>query len=288
MSINLQTITDIRKLLRNELSSLYYEEEIKSVTNIIIKTIFKTDWLHRKSDPGIDIPPEISKRIIEIAAELRSGKPIQYILGETEFYGCRILLNKNVLIPRQETEELVDLVIKENIGFKGRIIDFATGSGCIAIALAKNFPGAAISATDISGEAIELAEKNALLNNVNVDFLISDLFSSTPPRSEMVDIIVSNPPYVRDSEKSLMHKNVVDFEPHAALFVLDDDPLRYYRRLMEITVSILVPGGRVYFEINEAMGAALKGMMSEFSFNDLRLIKDLNGKDRILRGTSNG
>lgn len=281
-------MTDIRKLLRRELSGLYYEEEIKSVTNIIIKTIFKADWLHRISDPLINIPPEAGRRIIEIVAELRTGKPLQYILGETEFYGYRILLNRNVLIPRQETEELVELVIKENVGFKGRIIDFGTGSGCMAIALARNLPDASISATDISGEAIELAEKNALLNNVKIDFLKSDLFSSTPCRPDMVDLIVSNPPYVRDSEKSLMHKNVVEFEPHSALFVPDNNPLKYYSRLMEISVSILVPGGRVYFEINEAMGAALIGMMSEFNFSNIRLIKDLNGKERIIKGTSNG
>jgi release factor glutamine methyltransferase len=288
VSINIQTITDIRKLLRRELEGLYYEKEIDSVTNIIIKTLFTTNRLHQLTEPGFIIPPEIKSRISEIAAELKAGKPVQYILGETEFYGTLIRLNPHVLIPRQETEELVDLIIRENAGFTGRIIDFGTGSGCIAIALGKNLPGASIVATDISPEAVSLAGKNAVMNGIRISFLVSDLMGPVPLSIAIAGIIVSNPPYVRESEKNLMHMNVTGYEPHSALFVPDDDPLKYYRRLLEISASVLEPGGRAYFEINEALGNELEEMMKRFNFRKTRKIKDINGKERIIKGILNG
>jgi release factor glutamine methyltransferase len=288
VSINIQTVTDIRKLLRHELSALYYEKEIDSVTNIIIKTIFKTNRLHVLSDTGITITPEIVNRIIEITGELKTGRPIQYILGETEFYGIRLKLNHNVLIPRQETEELVDLVIRENSDFRGRIIDFGTGSGCIAITLGKNLSGVSITATDVSPEALSIAEQNAEMNGVRINFLKSDLLEPFPSDIQPAGILVSNPPYVRESEKDLMHRNVTDFEPHIALFVPDEDPLKFYRQILMISGSLLEPEGRVYFEINEAMGNALRNLVAQYDFRKIGIIKDLNGKDRIIKGTKNG
>lgn len=288
MSINIQTIQDIRKLLRNELSELYYEKEIDSVTNILIKTLFGADRLHQLMQPGVPVTPEIKSRISEILSQLKTGRPLQYILGETEFYGNNIKVSEHVLIPRQETEELVDLIIKENRDLSGRIIDFATGSGCIAIALAKNIPGAVVTATDISPEAISLAQENARLNNAAVTFITSDLNDPLPAAIPPSEIIVSNPPYVRESEKKLMHRNVLDFEPHIALFVPDNDPLIFYRRLLEISVSALKPGGKAYFEINEAMGAELERMMGKYGFNEIKIISDLNGKERIIKGKLNG
>jgi release factor glutamine methyltransferase len=288
VSNNLHSIRDIRKLLRKELSDLYYEKEIDSVTNIIIKTLFGTNRLHRFADPEMKVPPEIGGQVNEIVAELLKGKPLQYVLKKTEFYSNPIKLNEYVLIPRQETEELVDLIIKENRGFSGKIIDFCTGSGCIAIALARNLPGAVITATDISEEAVKLAGENALLNNVSVGFVISDLFGKIPETLYHADIIVSNPPYVRESEKRLMHKNVLDFEPHAALFVPDDDPLKFYHRLLGISGMVLKTGGRVYFEINEAMGKELEYLMRQSGLTAIKVIKDLNGRDRIIKGELNG
>jgi release factor glutamine methyltransferase len=288
VSINLHTVTDIRKLLRKELSDLYYEKEIDSVTNIIIKTIFGTNWLHQLSGKGPDIAPDIKSRILEIISELKTGKPVQYVLGETEFYGNVIRLNEHVLIPRQETEELADLIIRENRDLRGRIIDIATGSGCIAITLAKNIPGAILTATDISAEAISLARENAILNSVNITLVISDLTGPLHESIMQADIIVSNPPYVRESEKKLMHRNVIDFEPHTALFVPDDDPLVYYRHLLDISRSALNRGGKVYFEINEAMGRDLVNLMNVSGFREIKLVKDLNGKERIIKGTLNG
>jgi release factor glutamine methyltransferase len=288
VSFKIQTITGIRKLLRKELSDLYYEKEIDSVTNIIIKTLFGTNWLHHISDKVMDLTPEIRSRIIEITSELKTGKPVQYILGETEFYGNIIKLNEHVLIPRQETEELVDIIIRENRDLRGRIIDIGTGSGCIAIALAKNIAGAILTGTDISAEAIDLAGKNALLNGVNITLIISDLTGPFPELKAPADIIVSNPPYIRESEKKLMHRNIIDFEPHIALFVPDDDPLVYYRHLLDISHSALKQGGKVYFEINEAMGSDLEKMMNGYGFSEIKVINDINGKERIIKGTLNG
>jgi release factor glutamine methyltransferase len=271
-----------------ELSDLYYEKEIDSVTNIIIKTLFGTKWLHQYTEREVVVNPEIRSGIIAITSELKTGKPLQYILGETEFYGNTIKLNRQVLIPRQETEELVDIIIKENRDLKGSIIDFATGSGCIAIALAKNIPGARLTATDISPEAIALARQNALLNDADINFIVSDLKGPAPELASAADIIVSNPPYVRESEKKLMHRNVIDFEPHIALFVPDDDPLVYYRHLLFISLQCLIQGGKVYFEINEAFGSDLEKLMKESGFSEIKIISDLNGKERIIKGRLNG
>jgi release factor glutamine methyltransferase len=193
-----------------------------------------------------------------------------------------------VLIPRPETEELVDLIIKENGGFSGRIIDFGTGSGCIAIALASHFKEASVTATDISEDALEIARHNAHLNGVSVDLLRSDIFKPSNELPLKADIIVSNPPYVRKSEKKLMHRNVLDFEPHQALFVSDDDPLAFYRAILVISRNLLTEGGKTYFEINEAMGEKMKELFDDFSYSGTEIIKDLNGKDRFIKGVVNG
>ena len=175
------------------------------------------------------VTSEQVKRVVDICKELKTGKPIQYILGETIFYDCIIRVNNATLIPRPETEELVDLIIRENRGLPGNIIDIGTGSGCIAIALAANLPGAVITGIDISDEAIRIARENALLNNVAVSFVKGDIFNFDYEIVNKAEIIVSNPPYVRNSEKQFMSKNVLDFEPHNALFVTDSDPLVYYQ-----------------------------------------------------------
>jgi release factor glutamine methyltransferase len=288
VSIIIQTVSDIRKLLRRELSELYYEKEIDSVTNIILKTLFGLNRLHQLSEPGVVVTPEIRSRIVEISSELKTGKPVQYILGETEFYDIYLKLNQHVLIPRQETEELVDIIIRENKDLRGRIIDFATGSGCIAIALAKNITGAVLTATDISEEALALASENALLNGVNITLVRADLTAPFPATITPFDIIVSNPPYVMESEKKFMHRNVLGFEPHISLFVPDNDPLLFYRHLLKISGIALNRGGKVYFEINEAMGNDLEKLMKESGFSEIKIIRDLNGKERIIKGRLNG
>jgi release factor glutamine methyltransferase len=168
------------------------------------------------------------------------------------------------------------------------IVDFGTGSGCIAIALAKNIPGSEVLATDISAEALSVAAENAALNYVSVKFMQEDIFSGKTKISAKPGIIVSNPPYVRSSEKASMNRNVLDYEPHNALFVTDSDPLIYYRAILQIADKIITDGGRIYFEINEALGAEMLSLMKGSGYADAVLVQDINGKDRIIKGTRNG
>jgi release factor glutamine methyltransferase len=284
MGFKIQTIKDIRNYLARELEKIYSKEEISSITNIVIGTVTGIKKLHQLYTPEAGITSEQVSRIINICRELKTGKPVQYILGETVFYDCIIKVNNATLIPRPETEELVDLIIKENKGFRGHIIDIGTGSGCIAIALAVNLPSSEVSGVDISEEAIIIAKENALLNQATVSFYNSDILNFDIHSLNKSGIIVSNPPYVRNSEKQYMNKNVLDFEPPGALFVPDSDPLIYYSAIIKMAESALLPGGKIYFEINEAMGLRMVHLLDMASYSQIKVIKDINGRDRIIKG----
>ena len=287
MGVNIQTIKEIRFYLAEELEEMYQEQEIRALANIIIKTVIGITKLHQIYDTEQPVTTSQSIRIIDICNELKTGKPIQYILGETNFYDCIIRVNRATLIPRPETEELVDLIIRENRGFTGNITDIGTGSGCIGIALAANLPGALITGIDIAEDAIRIAQENALLNNVTVSFMTGDIFNFDFKTVNNAGIIVSNPPYVRDSEKQLMNKNVLDFEPHSALFVSDSDPLVFYRTILRLAEKILQPGGRLYFEINEVMGKSMTQLLESFGYTEIEVVADINNKDRIIKGRKN-
>jgi release factor glutamine methyltransferase len=287
MGVNIQTIKDIRNHLLKELEEIYPEQEIKAITSIIIKNIIGITGLHQLYITEKPVTIDQAERIIGICKELKTKKPIQYILGETIFYDCIIRVNNSTLIPRPETEELVALIIKENRGFQGRIVDFGTGSGCIAIALAVNLP-ATVTGIDLSDDALRIARENALLNNVVVSFLKSDIFNFDFEVFSKADIIVSNPPYVRTSEKKFMDRNVIDFEPHQALFVSDSDPLLYYRAILKLAEKILNRGGKVYFEFNEVMGNPMVQLLDSLGYSGIEIVKDLNSKDRIIKGTKDG
>jgi release factor glutamine methyltransferase len=219
---------------------------------------------------------------------LKTGKPLQYILGETNFYNCIIKVNNETLIPRPETEEFVDLIVKENKGFRGTILDVGTGSGCIAVALAINLPGSMVTGIDISEGAIALARENAALNNASVVFFGADILNFDTDCFANTDIITSNPPYVRESEKRQIARNVIDFEPHSALFVPDSDSLKYYKSIMKLANFIHSPGGRIYFEINEAFGHDMTRLLEENGYSGIEIARDLNGRERIIKGTRNG
>jgi release factor glutamine methyltransferase len=288
MSVNIKTIKDIRNFLSEEIGEIYKDPEKNSVINLIIMTLFGFSKLHQVYLSDQLVPGDQAEKIIEICKELKTGRPVQYVLGETIFYDCKIKVSESVLIPRPETEELVQLVISENRGLHCDIIDFGTGSGCIAIALAANLKGANVTGIDISEAALEVARENAEINSVNVIFKKGNILNFRTESVNKPFIIVSNPPYVRNSEKKIMHKNVLDFEPHQALFADDSDPLAYYRAILEIADVILLPGGRIYFEINEAMGEQMKALMDSFKYPFSSIIKDLSGKDRFIKGTKNG
>jgi release factor glutamine methyltransferase len=284
MAVKLQTIKDIRNYLSGELSEIYTGQESAAIADALISKVFgmnRLSYLLKENDIIEDRKkPEI---IMRYCSELKTGKPLQYVTGETLFYDCKIKVNRRVLIPRPETEELVDLIVKENKGFAGSIIDIGTGSGSIAIALAVSIPLARVFGFDISTAAIRTANKNAVNNNAEVTFLIADLFRVDPSVLPKADVIVSNPPYVTDSEKKYMKKNVLDFEPHKALFVPDRDPLKYYRGILNLADHNLSPGGSVYFEINEVMGRQISDMLRLHKFVEIKILKDINGKDRIAK-----
>lgn len=287
MTVNIHTIRDIRNYLTKELKNLYEAPEIRVLADLLIKTIKGITKLHQLYDDNFAIDAAEAAKIIEFTAQLKTGKPVQYVLGETSFYNCTIRLNESTLIPRPETEELVDLIIKENKDYSGSIIDFGTGSGCIAIALASNLPLSTITGTDISEEALTVARENAILNKVNVSFVRDDIFNPSFLYPEDTGIIVSNPPYVRSSEKKEMAGNVLDFEPHKALFVSDSDPLIYYRAILEIAEKFILPGGKLYFEINEALGQSMISLISSFGYSGIEVISDINDKERIIKGRKN-
>ncbi|MCU0462180.1 MAG: peptide chain release factor N(5)-glutamine methyltransferase [Bacteroidales bacterium] len=288
MSVNIQTIKEIRFYLTGELARIYPETEINAIANIIIKTLFKTSKLHGLAFHDKRLTHKQAYQVFSICRELKEGKPLQYILGETCFYNCIIKVNNETLIPRPETEEMVDLIIKENKGFRGTILDAGTGSGCIAIALAVNLPGTKITGIDISEGAVKVARENAVINNATVDFLKADIMNFDIKLFKNIDIIVSNPPYVRESEKKQMASNVIDFEPHIALFVPDSEPLKYYLHILKLADEILVTGGRVYFEINEALGGEMNNLLSEYGYYEIMIIRDLNGRERFIKGIRNG
>lgn len=288
MAIKIQTIKDIRFYLSRELAELYPEQEIRSLSNIIIKSSLGITGFHQVFLSDQIVSNKQASKIINICSELKTGRPIQYILGETVFYDCLIKLNSATLIPRPETEELVALIIRENREYIGNIIDFGTGSGCIAIALASNLPRSFVTGTDISVDALILAGENARLNNVKIRYLRDDILNPDTSLFEKAGIIVSNPPYVRISEKEMMNRNVLEFEPHSALFVPESDPLIYYKGIMTKAIKILPRMGKVYFEINEALGKSMFQLLESYGFGGIKIVEDINGKERIIKGISNG
>lgn len=219
--------------------------------------------------------------------ELKKEIPIQYLLGKTHFYGLDFEVNENVLIPRPETEELVEWIINENSKVdrtkKIKILDIGTGSGCIAISLAKNIPNAEVYAIDVSRKAIETAKRNAANNKVEVNFILQNILETEELKCNF-DIIVSNPPYVRNLEKEEIKKNVLDYEPHLALFVEDNDALIFYRKIAELAQKNLLENGQLYFEINQYLGKETKDLLEEMNFKNIELRKDIYDNDRMIFG----
>lgn len=229
-----------------------------------------------------------------ILAPLKQEIPIQYLLGKTSFYGLDFSVNEHVLIPRPETEELVDWMLSDHRKTQQsnnlKILDIGTGSGCIAISLAKNLPNATIFAIDVSEMALATAKKNAANNAVSVNFIHQNILdvvtlSAVEGINEQFDVIVSNPPYVRNLEKEEIKKNVLDNEPHLALFVEDDDALIFYKKIAELAQENLTENGLLYFEINQYLGAAMIDLLQQMHFKNIELRKDIYGNDRMIKCT---
>ena len=266
------------------LSSIYDKEEIESFFHIIAEFLHLKKRIDLALEPNFSITKNEVEKWNSIVAELKQEKPIQYVLGETEFYGLRFLVNENTLIPRQETEELVDLILSKNSKKEipnSKILDIGTGTGCIAISLAKNLPNAKVYALDVSEKALEIAKQNAEINKVSVEFLHQSILETEDLKQEF-DIIVSNPPYVRNLEKVEIKKNVLEYEPHLALFVEDTNALLFYRKIAQLAQKNLSENGKLYFEINQYLGKETVELLENLAFKNIQLIKDIYGNDRMI------
>lgn len=289
MKIPSNRVSSVINYYREQLNGLYDKEEIENFIWYSFEAFMgfsRTDLLMRSNDT---MSESMLLKFNFAVKDLKRYRPIQYILGYTVFYGLKIRVDERVLIPRQETEELVHLIIKnQEARRKGqdermRILDIGTGSGCIAIALKKNLPWAEVNAMDVSEGALELAKGNAMTNDADIAFIYADILDpAVEAELPRYDVIVSNPPYVLHSEKNTMHPNVLEHEPHLALFVNDNDPLLFYRAIMNIASVKLERGGELYFEINEQQGDSLIKLAYEMGFLKTELVKDINGKNRIL------
>ena len=269
--------------IQSQLQGLYPEMEIKSFSYLIIEKLTgfsRTQIIVNKNTLFSDKQRHEIESFIE---KLKKFVPIQYILGETEFYGLNFNVNESVLIPRPETEELVDWIQKENDKSAPlNILDIGTGSGCIAISLKHEFPNASVTAFDISDKALETAKLNARQNKLEVNFSIVDILNP-PEVSEKWDIIVSNPPYIPEEEKSEIHANVLDHEPHLALFVPNNDPLLFYRQIGLFAQKHLNSNGKLYFEIHRDAGQSSISLLKEQGFRNIELRKDISSNDRMIK-----
>ena len=299
------------KTFHEELDPIYGREETNSFFNLLIEHYIYISRLKLILYPAFEINERQTQLMLNALTELKLHTPIQYILGETEFYGLPFKVDPSVLIPRPETEELVEEVLmslkKTAVGRENlRILDIGTGSGCIAVTLAYYLQNAQVYGLDVSKEALDMAKTNAQLNHVDVSFLKHDILNrsgagffafgepaspagrESRPNEEIqkFDVIVSNPPYVRQLERDQMNPNVLDNEPHLALFVENDNPLKFYKAICEFAQEHLKKGGRLFMEINEYLGTEMMKLLSDYDFDGIVLQKDIFGKDRIIKGSN--
>ena len=289
-------IKEYRTQFIQELTPIYDAGEAESFFYLILEEKHHL----KRIDLALQLDLEFSESEIKdwnvILEQLKLELPIQYILGSTSFYGLKFEVNENVLIPRPETEELVEWIINSNLKISSaqfgkasgerfnnlKILDIGTGSGCIAIALAKNLPNAQVFAIDVSERALATAKKNAEQNDVNINFIQKNILETTDLEQQF-DIIVSNPPYVRNLEKAEIKKNVLEHEPHLALFVDDHDALIFYRKISELAQKNLSKQGKLYFEINQYLGKETVELLENLGFSDVELKKDIYGNDRMIQ-----
>jgi release factor glutamine methyltransferase len=298
----MKTIKDVFDAFKSGLSNLYDLNEVESITMLSINEITGLSKAKIKAFPEIELTDGQSQKLTGILSQLKTGKPIQYILGKTEFYGLPFNVNPSVLIPRPETEELVEWILSSttseqlivdfdrNTSFG--IIDIGTGSGCIAISLKKNLPDVPVYGIDISNDAIQTAAQNGSNNGVFVGWGKADILNLDKPSFFTLglgigrfSLVVSNPPYVTLHDKLQMHTNVTDFEPHTALFVPENDPLIFYKAIADFAINNLEPNGLLFFEINESYGEQIVDLLKDKGFINIELRKDMSGKDRMVKAS---
>jgi release factor glutamine methyltransferase len=278
-------VKQITEFIRKNLDGYYSENEIQQFIFILFEYELGFSKIELVTRSEEELDEETYEKFLHYVKQLKTLKPIQYITGVTSFYGLHFHVNSHVLIPRPETEELADWIIKQKLPLNPVILDVGTGSGCIAVALAKNLPGSMVHAVDISENALGLANENAKLNKVNVNLSLENILRPTEDfRRKKFDLIVSNPPYITLAEKEKMNKNVLDYEPHLALFVPDEDPLVFYKAIMTYAMGSLNENGLLFFEINESFDKEIVDLMKNHKFAEIELRKDINDKFRMVRG----
>ncbi len=276
---------DYRTIFFEKLTPIYDVLEVESFFYLILEECHQMKRVDLALNPGFVFSEEMVENWNLVLQKLLEQIPIQYILGKAHFYGLDFEVNESTLIPRPETEELVDWILKthQNDFKELKILDIGTGSGCIAISLAKNLPNAEVFAIDVSENALATAQKNAINNKVSVQFLLKNILE-TDDLWEQFDIVVSNPPYVRNLEKVEIKPNVLENEPHLALFVEDEDPLIFYRKISELAQKNLTENGQLFFEINQYLGEEMVTLLEQKNFKNIELRKDIYGNDRMISG----
>jgi len=282
------TLKNFRTYFTDTLKEIYPKTEIDTFFFLLIEEKLNLQRVDSVMHPDFLIIDAILSELKVILKRLLKEEPIQYIIGNTEFYGLPFKVNKNTLIPRPETEELIEWVLKEVTELQIRkiekisILDIGTGTGCIPISLAKNLSNSSISAIDVSGDALKVAQQNATLNNVEISFLEMDILE-TKELPQQYNLIVSNPPYIRELEKVEISNNVLENEPHLALFVKDNNPLIFYSKIADLARIHLKKGGLLFFEINQYLGKETVEMLKQKDYNTITLKKDLFGNDRMVK-----
>lgn len=273
-------------LLRSELGAYYDSRELDGMTRVIFEDVLMWQPIDIVMRENEQLPEFFDNRLASIIERLKQFEPLQYILGKARFHGHSFAVTPAVLIPRPETEQLVDMIVDENPGTDLQVLDIGTGSGCIAISLARALKFAQVTATDISPAALEVARQNATALKTRVGFVEQDILTCCAP-SEAWDIIVSNPPYITEQEKASMERNVLDYEPHNALFVPDDDPMLFYRPIATYASRALKNGGRLYLEINRAMAQQVSDTLRMAGLSNIQVHNDFNGNVRFVTATLN-
>ncbi len=285
----MKTVKEVYSRFKQELTGHYDASELTAVTQLVLSTVTGQSNARLRAYPDAELSEIQLDHIGRILQSLKNGTPVQYALGTAEFYGLSFKVTPDVLIPRPETEELVQWVLQEAGKYHNKrpaVLDIGTGSGCIAVSVKKNHAGAQVTALDISAGALEVARYNAAGNQADITFLQADILNLLPDAwVGQYDLMISNPPYVTQADKQLMHQRVTDYEPHTALFVPEDNPLLFYRAIADFALRNLVNGGLLFFEVNESLGQQTVELLQTKGFSKVELRQDLSGRDRMVKAS---
>ncbi len=285
-------LQDVKKYFRDKLSEIYGDEELALITRYVLEFVLKCNKTALDAGMHERITESDLVTIIKIVKRLSRHEPIQYVLGEADFYGMKFLVNPSVLIPRPETEELVQEVIKavKNSGSSAKILDIGTGSACIPVCIKQQLPLCEVFAMDVSEAALEVAKENARRNKTSIHFFSANILEQVDNSYpfQQLDVVVSNPPYITKAEAKEMEKRVLNFEPHLALFVEKEDPLQFYKHITDFSITYLKKGGLLFFELNATYANQVVELLNNEGFRAVELINDLSGKPRILKGIKKG